>query len=255
MKRIAISSIVILLAARSAIAQDVLYNFMDTHFEKFKTYKWVEIKGAQKVGELKDKEIKDALDTELAKKHLTKTDAVTADLYIGYQAGVLAENQFAFYNTDWGYGPGWYLEGWYKDYYVSKGQTSTIYAGQLAVDLYDSKKHNLVWRGVVGKALDPAATPDKQEKILKKSVAKLLSKYPPPIDVPGATGTHSLPILSYCHSCDFLGPANVTALSPDSVPGKGACHRSPRLNEFPMGAIVYSRSTTESRRIALLPVG
>ena len=211
MKRIAASSIVLLLAASSAFAQDVLYNFMDTHFEKFKTYTWVEIKGTQKVDELKDKEIKGALDTALAKKHLTKTDAVTADLYIGYQAGVLAEKQLAFYNTDWGYGPGWYLEGWYKDYYASKGQTSTIYAGQLAVDMYDSKSHHLAWRGVVSKALDPTATTDMQEKILKKSVAKLLTRYPPPLDVPGATGTYSVPILSYYHSFGFFGPQQTSA--------------------------------------------
>jgi hypothetical protein len=245
MKRIAASSIVLLLAASSAIAQDVLYNFMDTHFEKFKTYKWVEIKGAQEVDELKDKEIKAALDTALAKKRLTKTDAVTADLYIGYQAGVLAEKQLAFYNTDWGYGPGWYLEGWYKDYYVSKGQTSTIYAGQLAVDMYDSKNHYLAWRGVVSKALDPAATPDMQEKILKKSVAKLLTRYPPPIDVPGATGTHRVPILSYYHSFDFLGrSANVSALLPDGVgtfQGKVLDTDLATLNGFQMAAIVHSR--------------
>ncbi len=37
----------ILLAATSAVAQDVRYNFdKDTDFSKFKTYKWVTLKGA-----------------------------------------------------------------------------------------------------------------------------------------------------------------------------------------------------------------
>ena len=105
---------VLLLAASSAIAQDVRYNFDGgTNFEKFKTYKWVEIKGAEKVDELKDTEIKNALDAKLVREHLTKTDADTADLCIGYQAAVRAEKQFTSYNIDWGYGPGWYREGWF----------------------------------------------------------------------------------------------------------------------------------------------
>jgi hypothetical protein len=140
----------------------------------------VEIKDAQKVDEMKDREIKAAVDAKLAKKGLTKTDADTADLHIGYQAGRSAEKQFASYNTDWGDGPGWYQQGWYVGHHGAiKGENSTIYAGQLGVDMYDSKNHYLVWRGVVSRALDPTATPEKQEKSLKKSVKELLNRYPP----------------------------------------------------------------------------
>jgi uncharacterized protein DUF4136 len=185
-KQIALFAMALLLAASSAIAPNVQHNFdADTNFEKFKTYKWVEIKDAQKVDELKDKQIKDALDTKFAKMGLTKTGADTADLYIGYQVGVLAEKQFAFYNIDWEYGPGWYQEGWYISFHSkTKGQISTIYAGQLAVDMYDSKTHHLVWRGVVTKGVDSAATPDKQKKRLNKSVAKFLNDYPPHTGLP-----------------------------------------------------------------------
>ena len=171
-----------LLVATAAMAQDVGYNFdADTHFEKFKTYKWVEIKDSQKSDELKDKEIKGVLDGALAKKRLTKTDADSANLYIGYQAGVAAEKQFASYNPDCGYGTGWYREGWWGGLYgKSEGQTSIIHSGQLAVDMYDPKQHCLVWRGVLSKALAPPATPEQQKKNLSKSLAKLLKKYPPP---------------------------------------------------------------------------
>ena len=60
------------------------------------------------------------------------------------------------------------------------GQTSTIYRGQLAVDMYDSAKHDLVWRGVASKTLDPKAKPEKRQKNLNKAVAKLMKNYPPP---------------------------------------------------------------------------
>lgn len=64
---------------------------------------------------------------------------------------------------------------------TTTGQTSTIYIGQLAVDMYDSANHDLVWRGVATKTIDPKAKPEKQEKNLKKAVTKLLKNYPPPV--------------------------------------------------------------------------
>ena len=183
MKKIVLLSLTLfLLAACAAVAQDVRYNFdKDTDFSKLKTYKWVPIKDAPKVSDLVDKQIKDAIDAELATKGLTKTDADDADLYVGYQAGIGTEKQFTSYNTDWGYGPGWYRGGWYGGGGgMTTGQTSTIYVGQLAVDMYDSKKHDLVWRGVASKTIDPKAKPEKQQKNLAKAVAKLLKNYPPP---------------------------------------------------------------------------
>jgi hypothetical protein len=171
-----------LLMSSVAVAQDVRYNFdKSADFAAFKTYKWVVVKDAPKVDELKDKQIKESLDTELAKKGLTKIDADTADLYIAYQAAVGSEKQFTSYNSGWDYGPGWYRGGWYGGGGgMTTGQTSTIYTGQLAVDMYDSKNHDLVWRGVVSKTLDPKANPEKQQKNLNKAVAKLLKNYPPP---------------------------------------------------------------------------
>ena len=183
MKRMSLLSIVILLGVGAALAQDVRYNFdKDTDFSKFKTYKWVQLKDAAKPNELLDKQIKEALDAELAKKGLTKTDADQADLYIGYQAGVGTEKQFTSYDTGWGFGPGWYGGGWYGGGGgMTTGQTSTIYVGQLAVDMYDSANHDLVWRGLASKTIDPKAKPEKQQKNLAKAVAKLLKNYPPPV--------------------------------------------------------------------------
>jgi hypothetical protein len=182
MKKILFLSLVALLFSGIVLAQDVRYNFdKQTDFSKFKTYKWVPMKEAAKVDDLLDKQIKEAIDAELAKKGLTKTDADTADLYIGYQAGVGTEKQFTSYNTGWGYGPGW-GGGWYgHGTGMTTGQTSTIYVGQLGLDMYDSAGHDLVWRGVASKTVDPKAKPEKQQKNLAKAVAKLLKNYPPPV--------------------------------------------------------------------------
>ena len=168
----------------SGWAQDVRYNFdKATDFSKFKTYKWVALKDAPAISELVDKQIQSALDAELAKKGLVKSDSDSADLYIGYQTAVTKEKEFTSYSSDWGYGGGWYRGGWYRGGGMSTttGQTSTIYVGQLALDMNASSPKSLVWRGVVSKTIDPKAKPEKQEKNLAKAVAKLLKNYPPPV--------------------------------------------------------------------------
>jgi hypothetical protein len=174
---------VFLLAASTALAQDVRYNFdKNTDFSKLKTYKWVTLKDAPKVNDIVEKQIKAAVDAQLATKGLTKVDDDSANIYVGYQAGVGQEKQFTSFNSDWGYGGGWYRGGWYGGaggMSTTTGQTSTIYIGQLAVDMYDSANRDLVWRGVASKTINPKAKPDKQEKNLTKAVAKLLKNYPP----------------------------------------------------------------------------
>jgi Domain of unknown function (DUF4136) len=73
----------------AAAAQDVQYNFdQSADFSKFKTYKWVSIKNAAQIDGLTAKQITQTIDGELAKKGLTKTDADSADLYIGYQTAI-----------------------------------------------------------------------------------------------------------------------------------------------------------------------
>ena len=171
----------LLLISSTALCQDVRYNFdKDTDFSKLKTYKWVSLKGATPVNDLVDKQIKDTVDAQLATKGLSKVDGDDADLFIGYQAGIATEQQFTSYNTGWGYGPGWYGRGWYGGGGgMTTGQTSTIYKGQLALDMNDTAHKDLVWRGVVSKTIDPKAKPDKQQKNLTKAIEKLLKNYPP----------------------------------------------------------------------------
>ena len=73
--------------------------------------------------------------------------------------GVGQEKQFTSFNSDWGYGGGWYRGGWYGGaggMSTTTGQTSTIYIGQLALDMYDSANKDLAWRGVASKTATEA---------------------------------------------------------------------------------------------------
>src|SRR6201998_1996841 len=153
MKRPAFLMIVfLLLGVSSAVAQDIRYDFdKDKDFSKYKTYKWVPIKGADAPDDLTAKQITSAIDTELARKGLTRTDSDNADLYIGYQTAIGSEKQFTAYNSGWGYGPGW-GGGWYgyggMMTTTTYGSTSTIYSGQLDLSMYDAQQKQLVWRGI-----------------------------------------------------------------------------------------------------------
>ena len=165
-----------------AMAQDVRYYDKDKDFWKYKTYKWVPIKGTDVPDELTAKRIVSAVDAELATKGLSKTEADTAGLYIGYETAIGTEKQFTSYNTGWGYGPGWGA-GWYgyggMSTNTTYGSTSTVYIGQLDLSMYDSVAKELVWRGVASKTLDPKAKPEKKEKNINKAVKKLLKDFPP----------------------------------------------------------------------------
>jgi hypothetical protein len=184
-KTLLLSVVGLLLATVSAAGQDVRYNFdKNTNFSKFKTYRWVTIKDAAKVNDLTNKQIIAAIDAALAMKGLTQVSDDSANLYIGYQAAVGQEKEFTSYNTGWGYGGGWYYGGWYGGaggMTTTRGETSTIYVGQLVLDMYDSANQDLVWRGVASKTLDPKAKPEKQDKNLRKAVTKLLKNYPPQV--------------------------------------------------------------------------
>ncbi len=107
-----------LMIATSALCQDVRYNYdKGTDFSKFKTYKWVLIKDAQRPNDIVDKQIKSTIDSQLLIKGLTAVDTDNADLFIGYQTAVGSEKQFSSFSSGmgpgWGYGGGWYGGGWY----------------------------------------------------------------------------------------------------------------------------------------------
>lgn len=173
------------LGAVGLVAQDVRYDFdKDQDFSKYRTYRWVPIKGADQPDDLTAKQITGAIDAVLAKKGLTKTDSDTADLYIGYQTAIGTEKEYTSYNTGWGSGPGW-GGGWYgynggMSTSTTYGSSSTVYVGQLDLSMYDSAQKELVWRGVASKTLDPKAKPEKKQKNINKAAEKLLKNFPPP---------------------------------------------------------------------------
>lgn len=173
MFRIAMIVGVLLLTCGALMAQDVTYNFAQgTDFSKFKTYKWINIPGAVQPDQLLDQQIKQSIDSQLATKGLSKSDADNADLYVGYQVSIKQETQWNAYGTG---GAGWRMGGG-----MATATSTAIQIGTLGLDMYDQAGKLLVWRGSATKTLNPPKDPDKRQKNLDKAVAKLLKNYPPP---------------------------------------------------------------------------
>jgi hypothetical protein len=159
-----------------AHAQDVHYNYdRGANFSSYKTYQWVEPPGAVP-DQLIDRDIKRAIDEQLAQKGLTKVDK-DADLMVSYHTWVNVEKGINLSAFGTGGGPaGW---GGFNNGSVT-GQTSTIQVGMLFVDLYDAGKKQLIWSGDASKTIDLKKDADKNYKNLQKAVAKIFKNYPPP---------------------------------------------------------------------------
>jgi hypothetical protein len=163
----ALAAALLLATAGTLAGQDVRYNFMPrTDFSKYRTYKWVDIRGGHP-DQIMDAEIKQAVDSQLASKGLTKTDSDKADLYIGYQIAVNQETQW----DTWGS----------RAFGMATGSwtSSTISVGTLVLDIYDPETKQLVWTGRATKTIDPGSNHEKHMKNLDKAMAKLLKNYPP----------------------------------------------------------------------------
>jgi hypothetical protein len=161
-----------------AYGQDVHYNYdRGVNFTSYKTYQWIDIPGGAVPDQLIDRDIKRAVDEQLAQKGLTKVEK-DPDLYVGYQAVISLEKGVNLWGSSdnlGGWGP--WGGGWRTG--TVQGQTSTIPVGILLVDLYDAKTKKMIWRGDGSKTIDLKKDPDKNYRNLEKAMAKLFKNYPP----------------------------------------------------------------------------
>lgn len=158
------------------LAQQVRYDFVQgTDFSKYRTYKWVEVQGGTHPDQIISGQIRQAIDSQLAAKGLTKTNDENADLYVSYQIAVDQQKQWNAY----GMGGGW---GWGGG--MATATSSIINIDTLVLDIYDRAAKKQIWQGRVGsvtKDITPGKNPEKTQEHLDKAVAKLLKNYPPPL--------------------------------------------------------------------------
>lgn len=168
----------LLILAAKCFGQDVRFNYLpENDFGRYKTYRWVDVKGADYSDAKLDRQIKDAIDLILSKKGITRSDADMTDLILTYQLGITKATKWHAYSSGeeyWGWG-GW--GGWGEN--SGKGETTTIEVGTLNLDFYDVGLKKQVWRGEATKTVNRKNNEATIKRNLGKAVGRLLKNYPP----------------------------------------------------------------------------
>ena len=148
------------------VAQDVKYNFdTGTNFAKYHTYQWADLPTAHP-DQLIDKQIRRAIEAQLAAKGLTRA-TVNPDIQVGYQIAVNKEAPW----SSWG--------GCVRFGGMGQATSSIISIGTLGIDFFDPASKSLIWRGAETKAIDPSSNPQKNMERMQKAVVKILKNFPP----------------------------------------------------------------------------
>ena len=175
MKLIKMTALVLL--GGSAFAQDVQFDYdRSVNFSNYKTYQWVDYKKVEVGDQLLDRDIKRAVDEQLAGKGLRRVDS-GGELLVGHQAGFSQEKAFDSLGSGWGVWPWW--GPWGDNWGNTRVTSFTIDIGKLTIGLFDPATKQLVWRGFASETLDIKKDPDKNYRNLEKAMAKLFKNYPP----------------------------------------------------------------------------
>ena len=142
-------------------------------FTQYKTYAFHK-KGIDRVqiSELDKKRILRAIDNELSKKGMTKSE--NPDLLVNIFTKEREQVNVNQFNMGWGYGWGW---GWNPYFWGGNTYATSSTQGTLYVDLIDAKKKELIWQGEgVGTLTENRREKEQQ---INEFVAKILEQFPP----------------------------------------------------------------------------
>ena len=182
MKAIKTIPILLLFMLSSCGSSIDVYSDFDksTDFSQYKTYAFHK-KSIERVqiSELDKKRILQAIDYELGKKGMTKSE--TPDLLVNIFTKEREEVDVNQYYNGWGYGWGYGWRGYYgygyPYYWGGYPYVSTSVEGTLFIDFIDTKKNELIWQGEgVGYLTQDRS---KKEAVINEFVAKILAQYPP----------------------------------------------------------------------------
>jgi hypothetical protein len=158
MQRLGILFVLLLgFGALAVSVQDVPFRLdSNIDFSKYKTYRWVHTDHkAYPV----DPRIGAAIDAELEKKGLKKTDSEETDAFFCYHSNFGTEKMHKYHT-----------EG---EAEANPDMFFTVQNGEVAIDMYDSATKKLIWRNTA--KINPKAKPEH----VTNAVSKLLKNYPP----------------------------------------------------------------------------
>jgi hypothetical protein len=118
-----------------------------------------------------DKRIREAIDKTLQARGFKRVGDTGADFLVGYHLGL--EKRLDVYTMNAYYG--------YRRGGVSYPQTqvSEYEQGSLVIDIADTGRRTLVWRGTGTRRVSQSSSPEKSSKVFRKAVAEILDRFPP----------------------------------------------------------------------------
>lgn len=125
------------------------------------------------ISDLDKRRILRALDAELSKKGLQKSES--PDLLISFFTK--AKERVDVYQNHYGWGGYW---GWGWGHPWGGTTVSKTTEGSLYIDIIDAKTNELIWQGIGTAPI--ASNMEQKEAIIKEIVQKILEKYPPEIN-------------------------------------------------------------------------
>ena len=149
--------LLVVMGVAAAIPQEVSFRLdPNIDFSKYKSYKWVH---SDHDTNPVDPQITAAIDDELVKKGLKKTDSDDADAIFCNHSNFTTEKAYKYHmGVEAEADPNMFL---------------TVQKGEVALDMYDSSTKKLIWRNT--SKINPKAKPQH----IAKAVSKLLKDYPP----------------------------------------------------------------------------
>ena len=149
----------------------------DANFESYRTFEWAQASGAGgdegptvPVNSLIDRRIRRAIEEQLAARGLQRSDE-GPDVQVAYYIAV--EDKINV--TDWGYSYGDAYWGW-------GGREIDVYQykeGTLVVDLAETERGLLVWRGAAKGTIDENTSQEKMDRNIQQTMSRIFENYPP----------------------------------------------------------------------------
>jgi hypothetical protein len=175
-----VSTFMFLFATTVLSAQKITTDMDDTYdFSKIKTWEWLGLQeGSTELNDLDRKRMGEAFLSELNARKLVYQQE-EADIALSIFIVVSKETSTTAYTNYYGgsgyrYGRGG--RGWGGGYASTNYTENDYLEGTIVLDVFDVKSQELIWQGVATGTVKEK--PEKREKALPKTVAKLMKKFP-----------------------------------------------------------------------------
>ncbi len=155
-------------AGCSSITTNIDYD-QTAQFSAYRTYAF---KDVHTQDSFQMKRVQAAIDRTLAAKGLAKADG-KPDLWVVLHTRTRNERVVTTYSTGWGWGWGW------RGGYWNAARVDNIPVGTLVIDLVDTSRKELVWRGSASRTVDRDETPQDRAGKVQEAVDKLFADFPP----------------------------------------------------------------------------